>query len=825
MREADEPDFKSHLSTKSLQRRLSPCTTCMEKNSRAERSQELRAMSGVDYVSLGHDHARPPLLRNPLRVAMGLAGLAVTGWGSLNAAKNRLFRSEAKSGEGHAAAPFVPEQGVKEVVAEPGPPGLIQAIGTGLHPPHCLFLYGDMERDKTLSADSFLKGADVVEGWLYGGKLSGKNHAYATGNPSDVLKGNLVCWPKGRLDEKLKITDKMYKTKELTRGVASVVKREGSIEKAYWYHEAPPLMDAVVPAPQHIMPKEDDRSIMDSVRGPSSPSQPITIVVVGASGDLAKKKTFPALFSLFYHGLLPPHFQIVGFARRDMGNQEFRDMITGSLTCRVIDGERCARKMEQFIPYCFYIPGQYDSLASFQNLSKAIAPFEKAHAVANRMFYLAVPPSVFEPACSSISHGARAHKGWTRVVIEKPFGRDLESYEKLQASLSRLLTEDEIYRIDHYLGKELVQNLMTLRFANSVFEPLWNRHYIESVQIVFKEPFGVEGRAGYFNDIGIVRDIMQNHLLQVLALIGMEVPVSLHSEDIRNEKVKLLRNIKPLTIDDFVLGQYKGKDKSPGYLDDEGVPANSRTPTFAACHFSINNRRWDGVPFLMKAGKALDERKAEIRVQFKAIPGDIFAVPSNIRGNQLVLRVQPDEAIYLKIVSKAPGLTSRLEEARLNLFYRTAWEESRDIPDAYERLILDVILGEKSLFIRNDELEVAWKIFDHALAQMENDRAPKPEPYNYGSRGPLESDFLAFKLGVKWLEERRLSTSSGSSNPTSLQQSLCRRVHVDAWFYLRGQCYYYKLLEDEIKDQVLTFTSNGGARCADTKQLNLPSRQ
>jgi len=499
-----------------------------------------------------------------------------------------------------------------------------------------------------------------------------------------------------------------------------------------------------------------DMSLMDSVhkRRAAAKKEPVTIVVLGASGDLAKKKTFPALFSLFYHDLLPESFQIIGFARRKMSNDDFRELILGTLKCRVIDGERCAKKMEEFLPKCAYYAGAYDSPDAFSGLGDSLASFESQFDVSNRMFYFAVPPSVFQAAASSIHEAARAPKGWTRVVVEKPFGRDLASYEALQDSLSSILSEDEIYRIDHYLGKELVQNMMTLRFANSVFEPLWSKHYIESVQIVFKEPFGVEGRAGYFNDIGIVRDIMQNHLLQVLALVGMEVPVSLHSEDIRNEKVKLLRCVKPLSLDDFVLGQYKGKDaKSLGYLDDDGVPSNSRTPTFAACVFAINNRRWDGVPFLMKAGKALDERKAEIRVVFKPTPGDIFGVPNTIRHNELVIRVQPDEAIYLKIISKVPGLTSRLEEARLNLFYRTAWEESMDIPDAYERLILDVIQGEKSLFIRDDELQIAWQIFDQALLEMESESAPRPDPYAYGSRGPIEAERLAYSHGVKWTDE------------------------------------------------------------------------
>jgi len=500
---------------------------------------------------------------------------------------------------------------------------------------------------------------------------------------------------------------------------------------------------------------DSDPSLMDSVhkRIDRMRNQPVSIIVVGASGDLAKKKTFPALFSLFYHDLLPKNFEIVGYARSKMSQEEFGDLIMGSLTCRVIDGSKCGAKMEEFLPKCRYVSGKYDVPEDFEHLNTQVSAFEKNHKVANRMFYLAVPPSVFQPAATNIDKCARGTRGWTRVVVEKPFGRDSESYEKLRNALSEILSEEETYRIDHYLGKELVQNLMSLRFANSIFEPIWNRNYIQSVQIVFKENFGVEGRAGYFDDVGIIRDIMQNHLLQVLALVAMEVPVSLHAEDIRNEKVKLLRSIRKLTADDFVVGQYRGKGEGhPGYREDKGVKPRSKTPTFAACSLCINNQRWQGVPFLMKAGKALDERKAEIRIVFKETPASIFNVPHTIKNNELVIRVQPDEAIYMRIANKVPGLTSRMEEGRLNMFYREAWEESKDIPDAYERLILDVLYGEKSLFIRDDELKVAWDIFSDAIKHLETDSNREPERYKYGTRGPVEADYLAARYDSKWSE-------------------------------------------------------------------------
>lgn len=502
------------------------------------------------------------------------------------------------------------------------------------------------------------------------------------------------------------------------------------------------------------LPAKDDPSLMDSVRRRRAKVQeePVVIIVLGASGDLAKKKTFPAIFSLYYHELLPSNFVLFGFARSKLSHEEFREIILTTLSCRVIDGKKCAEKMDEFLPKCFYHQGDYAKPETFAALSREIEDhFEHQFDHTNRLFYLAVPPKVFSSSSTCIDGEGRAPKGWTRVVVEKPFGHDLDSYRTLRGQLSSVLTEPETFRIDHFLAKELVQNMMTLRFANSVFEPLWNRHHIHSVQLTFKENFGVEGRAGYFDNVGIIRDIMQNHLLQMLALLAMEPPVSLSAEDIRDEKVKLLRAISPLAAEDFATGQYTAKDaKSKGYLEDDGVPEDSVTPTYASCVMHINNARWDGVPFLMRAGKALDERKTEIRIQFKHVPGALFPIVQGAEHNELVIRIQPDEAIFVKIVSKVPGLTSRMEEARLNLFYRSAWEESKDIPDAYERLILDVIQGEKSLFIRDDELEVSWRIFTPALQELEQDGASRPELYQYGGTGPQNSHELAEKYNVRW---------------------------------------------------------------------------
>ncbi|KAJ9709904.1 hypothetical protein PVL29_001406 [Vitis rotundifolia] len=334
----------------------------------------------------------------------------------------------------------------------------------------------------------------------------------------------------------------------------------------------------------------------------------VSITVVGASGDLAKKKIFPALFALFYEDCLPEHFTVFGYARSKMTDAELRNMVSKTLTCRIDKRENCGEKMEQFLKRCFYHSGQYDSEENFTELDKKLKEHE-AGRVSNRLFYLSIPPNIFIDAVKCASLSASSANGWTRVIVEKPFGRDSESSAALTNDLKQYLAEDQIFRIDHYLGKELVENLSVLRFSNLIFEPLWSRQYIRNVQFIFSEDFGTEGRGGYFDNYGIIRDIMQNHLLQILALFAMETPVSLDAEDIRNEKVKVLRSMKPLQLEDVVIGQYKSHTKGgvtyPAYTDDKTVPKDSLTPTFAAAALFIDNARWDGVPFLMKAGKAL----------------------------------------------------------------------------------------------------------------------------------------------------------------------------------------------------------------------------
>ena len=329
----------------------------------------------------------------------------------------------------------------------------------------------------------------------------------------------------------------------------------------------------------------------------------LSITVIGASGDLAKKKIYPALFALYYEGHIKEDFVIFGYARSRKTREEFHDDICSNLNCRIDEKDECGPKMDAFLERCFYQAGGYDSVEGFSALSEQLT-MQEAGKASNRLFYLSIPPNVFIDAAECASRAASSATGWNRVIVEKPFGRDLVSSRELSDGLYRNLSEDQIYRIDHYLGKELVENLSILRFSNLVFQPLWTRQYIRNVQIIFSENFGTEGRGGYFDNYGIIRDIMQNHLLQILALFAMEQPVSLDAEDIRDEKVKLLRSIKPLKMENVVIGQYKGArssdgNKQPAYTDDEGVPQSSITPTFSAMALFIDNPRWDGVPFLM----------------------------------------------------------------------------------------------------------------------------------------------------------------------------------------------------------------------------------
>lgn len=466
----------------------------------------------------------------------------------------------------------------------------------------------------------------------------------------------------------------------------------------------------------------------------------LTVIVVGASGDLSVKKTYPALFSIFSKGFFPSNVNFVGYARSSLQLIDFKTKISAKFP------KGNDEKKQQFLDRCFYVNGQYDSAQDFEKLDKFVVSLE-GELLGNRIFYLAIPPNVFVDVAKAIHSSASANNGWIRLVVEKPFGRDLQSSNVMARELGLLFSEEQIYRIDHYLGKEMVQNLMILRFANRVYEPLLNKENVQAVVVTFKEDFGTQGRGGYFDSFGIIRDVMQNHLLQTLSLVAMEAPVTLGAEDVRDEKVKLLRAIPPIKRQDIIIGQY-GPDpngREPGYLDDPGVPKDSVTPTFACAVLWINNPRWLGVPFVLKCGKALNERKAEIRIQFK-VPSNVLFKPDHVSANELVLRIQPAEAVYLKMSMKKPGLETRVEHAELDLSYQHRFDGAKQLPDAYERLILDVSRGDHNLFVRSDELQAAWKIFTPILHELEGNKV-KPEIYTYGSRGPASSDDLLARVG------------------------------------------------------------------------------
>ncbi|XP_068609871.1 glucose-6-phosphate 1-dehydrogenase-like [Brachionichthys hirsutus] len=471
-----------------------------------------------------------------------------------------------------------------------------------------------------------------------------------------------------------------------------------------------------------------------------------TFIILGASGDLATKKIYPTLWWLYRDGLLPDETYFVGFARSNLTLDDIKKACLPHMKVANEEGEH----LSAFFSKNSYIRGKYDDGSSFARLNTHLSSLPGG-GDANRLFYLALPPTVYHHVTTNVQARCMSSKGWNRVIVEKPFGRDLQSSEDLSTHLLSLFAEDQIYRIDHYLGKEMVQNLMVLRFGNRIFGPVWNRNSVSCVTLTFKESVGTRGRGGYFDDVGIIRDVMQIHLLQMLCLVAMEKPTSTSPADVRDEKVKVLKCIAPVAVSDVVLGQYtrdpEGDGQSKlGYLDDPTVSEGSCTPTFATAVLYVQNERWDGVPFILRCGKALNERKAEVRLQFTDVPGDIF--DERCQRNELVVRVQPDEAIYLKMMAKRPGVYFSPEETELDLTYGSRYKNVK-LPDAYERLILDVFCGNQMQFVRSDELREAWRIFTPLLHQLEAERT-HPIPYKYGSRGPKEADELVRRVGFRY---------------------------------------------------------------------------
>ncbi|CAJ0572489.1 unnamed protein product, partial [Mesorhabditis spiculigera] len=496
------------------------------------------------------------------------------------------------------------------------------------------------------------------------------------------------------------------------------------------------------------LPPEMISFLRESMRNSVKQDPPYVFVVFGASGDLAKKKIYPTLWWLYRDELLPKNVHFVGYARSDLSVDKIREHFEKN--AKVRDNEK--EKFEQFLKQNTYIRGKYDTDEGFKKIQEFNDDLQKKSGLpVNRLYYLALPPSVFEEVTKHLKTNCM-DKGdsWTRVIIEKPFGTDLDSSMQLSKHISSLFKEDQVYRIDHYLGKEMVQNLITLRFGNRLFGPSWNREHIASVVITFKEDFGTQGRAGYFDTSGIIRDVMQNHLMQVLTLLAMEKPVSLNAEDIRDEKVKVLKSMPELGLDDVIVGQYIANPDSnhpeakKGYLEEEDVPKDSITPTYCMAHLRVNNERWDGVPFIMRCGKGLNEKKSEVRIQFREVPGDIYS-PGELKRTELVIRVAPNEAVYLKLMTKKPGMDFGVEETELDLSYNSRNPSARSLRAAIPGSVHGTRGG----------------VFTPVLKQLEEKRV-KPVQYKFGSRGPAEADEWSKKLGYvysgtyKWKNPNKL---------------------------------------------------------------------
>jgi glucose-6-phosphate 1-dehydrogenase len=485
---------------------------------------------------------------------------------------------------------------------------------------------------------------------------------------------------------------------------------------------------------------------------------PCSLVVFGVTGDLARKKVMPAVYDLANRGLLPPGFSLVGFARREWADQDFAQIVHDS----VRDNSRTEFREEvwqQLAEGFRFVPGDFGDDAAFDQLRRTVEELDEARGTGgNHAFYLSIPPRFFGAVIGQLKeHGladAEDEQSWRRVVVEKPFGSDLESAQALNAAISDVFAPKSVFRIDHYLGKETVQNILAMRFSNTLFEPLWNANYVDHVQITMAEDIGIGGRAGYYDGIGAARDVIQNHLLQLMALIAMEEPTSFDARHLRLEKRKVLESVVlPRRLDlATARGQYTegwaGGAKVPGYTDEEDIPQNSRTETFAAVRLDIESRRWAGVPFYIRTGKRLGRRVTEVAVVFKRAPHLPFSdtATEQLSQNALVIRVQPDEGVTMRFGAKVPGTAMEIRDVTMDFAYGGSFTESS--PEAYERLILDVLLGEEPLFPRHEEVELSWRILDPIVEYWAQHGTP--DTYPAGTWGPPSADRMIARDGRAW---------------------------------------------------------------------------
>ena len=490
-------------------------------------------------------------------------------------------------------------------------------------------------------------------------------------------------------------------------------------------------------------------------------AEPCAVVIFGASGDLARRKLIPALYRLVQERVLPAEFAIVGLGRTAMSNDEFREKMKAAVVEFSESGSVDEEVWRSFADGMQFVPSDIKNAECYGVLAQKLEEIDRERGTqGNRLFYLSVAPEFYAEAVKQLGEAGltKQDKGWVRVIVEKPFGTSLESARELNQQLLQHLDEKQIFRIDHYLGKETVQNLLVFRFANGIFEPMWNRQYIDHVQVTNAETVGVEGRGGYYEKSGVVRDMIQNHVFQVLSLVAMEPPASLSAEDVRDEKIKAMHSAREFTAErvraECVRGQYGagsiGGKPVPGYRVEKDVAPDSATETFAAVTMWFDNWRWSGVPFYVRSGKRLAKRVTEIAIQFRAAPHALFGkAQEELAPNQLVIRIQPDEGITLRVAAKVPGQVTRIRDVNMDFRYGASF--GVQLAEAYERLILDCILGDSTLYARKDMTERGWELVMPILDEWAAHRPGADFPnYEAGSWGPEESFRILERAGRRW---------------------------------------------------------------------------
>lgn len=490
--------------------------------------------------------------------------------------------------------------------------------------------------------------------------------------------------------------------------------------------------------------------------------EPCVMVIFGASGDLTRRKLIPALYNLSRERLIPPGFSVVAFARRDIGTERFRSAMLDGVNQFSRSRPAQPAIWETFAQGVYYLQSDFSDPTGYQNLGKLLDQIDRERGTAgHRVFYLATPPSAYSEIIQQLGSSGLAHPSgpgaWSRIIIEKPIGHDLESGTELNRQVAEVFSEDQVYRIDHYLGKETVQNILVFRFANGIFEPIWDRRYIDHVQITVSESIGMEGRARYYDETGALRDMVQNHLMQLLSLVAMEPPVAFDADAVRGEKVKVLHAIRPIHRADVpryvVRGQYGpgsvGAESVPGYQGEPGATPNSSCETFVAMKLFIDNWRWADTPFYLRTGKRLPRRVSEIAIQFKRAPHLLFRqAAEGLEPNVLVLRIQPNEGIALRAGAKVPGPTIQIRSINMDFLYGLSFGVEQ--PEAYERLLLDCMLGDSTLFTRSDEVEAAWRLLMPILENWHERSTADIPSYPAGTWGPDAAHGLIEEDSRRW---------------------------------------------------------------------------